>query len=82
MDKVYKPEKLALDSDEVDESPEFTDGVGDEALNRFDRAKKKKKKNKNRNNDKKQQDNNAPKEGQSRHSNGGNGAGKSNGVQQ
>jgi len=47
-----KPEKLALDNGEENEIPEFTDGVGDEALNRFDRAKKKKKsRNKNRNND-------------------------------
>ena len=52
-----KPEKLSLEEGEVDEIPEFTDGVGDEALNRFDRTKKKKKKNKNRSNDKPKQDN-------------------------
>lgn len=52
-----KPEKLSLAPDEVDEIPEFTDGVGDEALNRFDRAKKKKNRNKKHNNDKRHQDN-------------------------
>ena len=45
-----KPEKLSLDIDDANAMPEFTDGVGDEALNRFDRAKKKKKKNNKRNN--------------------------------
>ena len=53
-----KPEKLDIDEGEASSSPEFTDGVGDEALNRFDRTKKKKKRgNKNHNNDKKQQEN-------------------------
>jgi hypothetical protein len=53
-----KPEKLDIDEGEATSSPEFTDGVGDEALNRFDRTKKKKKRaNKNHNNDKKQQEN-------------------------
>jgi hypothetical protein len=53
-----KPERLDIESTETNNSPEFTDGVGDEALNRFDRSKKKKKRaNKNRNNDNKQQDN-------------------------
>ena len=42
-----KPERLSLDEGDADARPEFTDGVGDEALNRFDRSKKKKKKNKN-----------------------------------
>lgn len=44
-----KPEKLSLESEDANEMPEFTDGVGDEALNRFDRSKKKKKKNKHNN---------------------------------
>jgi len=35
-----KPEKLSLQEGEEDVAPEFTDGVGDEALNRFDRHKK------------------------------------------
>ena len=39
-----KPEKLSLNSDEK-EAPEFTDGVGDEELTRFDRRKKTKSKN-------------------------------------
>ena len=53
-----KPERLDTESTETNNSPEFTDGVGDEALNRFDRSKKKKKRaNKIRNNDNKQQDN-------------------------
>ena len=48
-----KPERLSLDETSDNASPEFTDGVGDEALNRFDRAKKKKKHpNKNHANDK------------------------------
>lgn len=37
-----KPEKLSLEKGEVEvEIPQFTDGVGDEALNRFDRHRKK-----------------------------------------
>lgn len=48
-----KPEKLALDEGEVDEIPEFTDGVGDEEINRFDRRKKNKSRNKKHNHDKK-----------------------------
>ena len=58
-----KPERLDIDEGTTTTSPEFTDGVGDEALNRFDKSKKKKKRaNKNRNNDSKPQDNqgNAP----------------------
>ncbi len=35
-----KPEKLQLEQGEVEEIPQFTDGVGDEALNRFDRRRK------------------------------------------
>ena len=39
-----KPEKLMLEKGEVEaDIPHFTDGVGDEALNRFDRRKKKNK---------------------------------------
>ena len=38
-----KPEKLLLEKGEVEEKPHFTDGVGDEDLNRFDRRKKKNK---------------------------------------
>lgn len=41
-----KPEKLSLGAGEVDASPEFTDGVGDEEINRFDRRKKNKNRNK------------------------------------
>ena len=52
-----KPERLSLDETSDNASPEFTDGVGDEALNRFDRAKKKKKHpNKNHANDKDKQE--------------------------
>jgi cell fate regulator YaaT (PSP1 superfamily) len=44
-----KPETLAAEGDEQRETaPEFADGVGDEALNRFDSARRKKKGNKNR----------------------------------
>ncbi|MBR0036131.1 MAG: hypothetical protein IJP70_00655 [Bacteroidales bacterium] len=43
-----KPEKLAIDGNKV-EIPQFTDGVGDEELTRFDRSKRKKKSGKNRN---------------------------------
>ena len=53
-----KPESLALKDGEVDEVPQFTDGVGDEALNRFDRSKRKKK-NKKHNNEKNAQAKNA-----------------------
>ena len=38
-----KPDKLSLEDGEHEEIPQFTDGVGDEALTRFDRHKKKKK---------------------------------------
>ena len=38
-----KPDKLALEDGDREEIPQFTDGVGDEALTRFDRHKKKKK---------------------------------------
>lgn len=48
-----KPEKLALDEGEDDNIPEFTDGVGDEEINRFDRRKKNKSRNKKNNHDKK-----------------------------
>lgn len=48
-----KPEKLALNEGEADEIPEFTDGVGDEEINRFDRRKKNKSRNKKHNHDKK-----------------------------
>ena len=48
-----KPEKLALDEGEVDVAPEFTDGVGDEEINRFDRRKKNKSRNKKNNHDRK-----------------------------
>lgn len=52
-----KPERLSLTEDEAAERPEFTDGVGDEELTRFDRSKKKKKnKNKKRNNEKNSRD--------------------------
>ena len=37
-----KPEKLSLDGNK-EEIPQFTDGVGDEELTRFDRSKRKKK---------------------------------------
>lgn len=46
----HKPERLAQGEDEeVDMRPEFSDGVGDEDLTRFDRRKKHNK-NRNRNN--------------------------------
>ncbi len=49
-----KPEKLAPDHDDPDQqTPEFTDGVGDEEINRFDRRKKNKSRNKKNNHDKK-----------------------------
>lgn len=35
-----RPEKLIADGQVSEEMPQFTDGVGDEALNRFDRRKK------------------------------------------
>lgn len=38
-----KPDRLALEDGEEDEIPQFTDGVGDEELTRFDRHRKKKK---------------------------------------
>ena len=50
-----KPERLSLTDDDREQSPEFTDGVGDEALNRFDRSQKKKNRNKKRQNEKRQQ---------------------------
>jgi len=37
-----KPDKLLASEDEVETRPEFTDGVGDEDLSRFDRRKKNK----------------------------------------
>ena len=37
-----RPEQLAADGDGVEEKPQFTDGVGDEELTRFDRRKKSK----------------------------------------
>ena len=51
-----KPEKLLLSEDEIDARPEFTDGVGDEELTRFDRRRKNKNhhrhnRQRNRNND-------------------------------
>ncbi len=36
-----KPEKLTFEQGENVQSPQFTDGVGDEALNRFDRSRRK-----------------------------------------
>ena len=41
-----KPEKLSLEEGEVEQLPQFTDGVGDEALNRFDRSRRKNNRNK------------------------------------
>ncbi|MBQ0056238.1 MAG: hypothetical protein KBT20_01165 [Bacteroidales bacterium] len=46
-----KPERLASGEGEVDQRPEFTDGVGDEALNRFDRSRRRNHGNRNRNRD-------------------------------
>lgn len=36
----FKPEKLEADGKVTEQAPQFTDGVGDEALNRFDRHKR------------------------------------------
>ena len=55
-----KPEKLSLEEGEVEQLPQFTDGVGDEALNRFDRSRRK-----NRNKHKNGKKNNAPAAGNS-----------------
>lgn len=44
-----KPEKLIVLEGEDNGRPEFTDGVGDEEINRFDRSRRKKSKNSNRN---------------------------------
>ena len=42
-----KPENLALEEGVVEQMPQFTDGVGDESLTRFDRSRRKKHNNRN-----------------------------------
>lgn len=60
----HKPEKLSLSEDEKESLPEFTDGVGDEDLTRFDRRKKNKKNRGDRHRDNKENRNDeTPKEG-------------------